>query len=77
MYPFNNQCSPHIESSWLICFANEMTHFDMMGTLVVKEINKIYFREKGIKKPFKAFNNQRILKDNANLFFLTPVWQVF
>ena len=52
-----------------------MTHFDMMGTLVVKEINKIYFREKGIKKPF--FNNQRILKDNANLFFLTPVWQVF
>lgn len=54
-----------------------MTHFDMMGTLVVKEINKIYFREKGIKKPFKAFNNQRILKDNANLFFLTPVWQVF
>ena len=53
MYSFNNQCSPHIESSWLIYFANEMTHLDIMGTLVIKEINKIYFREKGIKKAFK------------------------
>ena len=34
--PFNDQCSRHIETSQLICSANQLTGFYMMGTLVVK-----------------------------------------
>ena len=34
--PFNNQCPHHIETSQLICRANQLTGFYMMGTLVVK-----------------------------------------
>ena len=33
---FNDQCSHHIETSQLICRANQLTGFYMMGTLVVK-----------------------------------------
>ena len=35
--PFNDQCSHHIETSQLI-FANQLTGFYMMGTLVVKRL---------------------------------------
>ena len=36
---FNDQRSHHIEASQLICSANQLTGFYMMGTLVVKKIN--------------------------------------
>ena len=36
---FNDQCSHHIETSKLICIANQLTGFYMMGTLVVKGLN--------------------------------------
>ena len=36
--PFNDQCSHHIETSHLICSANQLTGFYMMGTLVVKRL---------------------------------------
>ena len=39
-YPFNNQCSHHIETSQLICRANQLTGLYMMGTLVVKRFKK-------------------------------------
>ena len=32
----NDQCSHHIETSQLICRANKLTGFYMMGTLIVK-----------------------------------------
>ena len=32
----NDQCSHHIETSQLICRADQLTGFYMMGTLVVK-----------------------------------------
>ena len=35
-YSFNNQCSHHIETSQLICRANQQTGFYMIGTLVIK-----------------------------------------
>ena len=35
----NNQCSHHIGTSQLICRANQLTGFYMMGTLVVKGLN--------------------------------------
>ena len=34
----NGQCSHHIETSQLICPANQLTGFYMMGTLAVKEL---------------------------------------
>ena len=34
--PFNEQCPSHIETSPLICFANQLTGFYMRGTLAVK-----------------------------------------
>ena len=34
----NKQCSRHIETSQLICSANPLTGFYMMGTLVVKRL---------------------------------------
>ena len=37
--PFNDQCSHHIETSQLICSANQLISFYMMGTLVVKGLN--------------------------------------
>ena len=37
---FNDQCSHHIETSQLIFRANQLTGFYMMGTLVVKGLNK-------------------------------------
>ena len=39
--PFNDQCSHHIETSQLICSANQQTGFYMMGTLVVKRLTYI------------------------------------
>ena len=36
LQPFNDQCSHHIETSQLICYANQLTGFYMVGTLVVK-----------------------------------------
>ena len=38
---FNDQCSHHIETSQLICSANQPTDFYMMGTLVVKRLTSI------------------------------------
>ena len=37
--PFNDQCSHHIETSQLICSANQLTGLYMMGKLVVKGLN--------------------------------------
>ena len=39
--PLNDQCSHHVESSQLICRANQLTAFYMMGTLVVKGLIKL------------------------------------
>ena len=36
--PFKDQCSHHIETSQLICSANQLTSFYMMGILVVKRL---------------------------------------
>ena len=41
-HPFNDQCFPHIETNQLICRANQLTGFYMMGTLVVKGLIEIY-----------------------------------
>ena len=38
--PFNNQCSHHVATSQLICRANQLTDFYMMGALVVKRLIK-------------------------------------
>ena len=40
-HPFNNQCFHHIETNQLICTANQLTGFYMMGTLVVKGLIEI------------------------------------
>ena len=37
-FAFNDQCSHRIETSQLICSANQLTLFYMMGTLVVKRL---------------------------------------
>ena len=44
--PFNGQCSYHVETSQLICSANQMTGFYMMGTLVVKGLKSTESEEK-------------------------------
>ena len=36
---FNARRSHHIETSQMICSANQLTGFYMMGTLVVKNLN--------------------------------------
>ena len=36
---FNGQCPSHIETSQLICPANQLTGFYVGGTLTVKELN--------------------------------------
>ena len=38
--PFNDQCSHHRETSQLICSANQLSGFYMMGTLVVKKLKR-------------------------------------
>ena len=47
---FNDQYSHHIETSQLICKANQLTGFYMMGTLVVKGL--INNRKKGFSDVF-------------------------
>ena len=37
---FNGQCSHHIETSQLICRANKLTGFYIMGTLAVKGLTQ-------------------------------------
>ena len=39
---FNDQCSHHIEISQLICRANQLSVFCMMGTLVVKGLIRLF-----------------------------------
>ena len=41
--PFNNQCSHHVETSQLICRANQLIDFYMVGALVVKRLIKHFF----------------------------------
>ena len=41
--PFNDQCSHYIDTSQLICSANQLTGFYMMGTLVVKGLINYFF----------------------------------
>ena len=43
LLPFNDQCSHHIETSQLICSANQLTGFYMMGALVYKVLNAHWF----------------------------------
>ena len=40
LWPFKDQCSHHIETSHLICRANQLTGFYAMGTLVVKGLKQ-------------------------------------
>ena len=40
-YPFNDQCSHNIETSPLIFRTNQLTDFYMLGTLVVKVLNRL------------------------------------
>ena len=46
--PFNDQCSHHVETSQLICSANQLTGFYMRGTLVVKRLMYSYENLKGL-----------------------------
>ena len=39
LQPFNDQCPSHLETSQLICRANQLTSFYMRGTLVAKGLN--------------------------------------
>ena len=39
--PFNDPCSNHVETSQLICSANQLTGFYMIGTLVVKGLKLV------------------------------------
>ena len=39
--PFNDPYSNHIETSQLICSANQLTGFYMIGTLVVKGLKLV------------------------------------
>ena len=48
--PFNGQCSHHMGTSQLICSANQLTSFYMMGTLAVKRLRKY---EIGLKETCK------------------------
>ena len=43
LYPFNDQCSHHTETSQLICRANQLTGFYMIGTLVVKGLKNYHY----------------------------------
>ena len=40
-YPFNDKCCHHIATIPLICFANQLTGFYMIGTLVDKGLISI------------------------------------
>ena len=39
-YPIKNQCCPHIETSQLICTANQLTSFYIRGRLAFNGLNK-------------------------------------
>ena len=39
-YPIKGQCCPHIETSQLICDANQLTGFYMRATLALNGLNK-------------------------------------
>ena len=40
IYPFNDQCPSHIETSPLISYANQLVGFCMRGTLIVKGLRR-------------------------------------
>ena len=48
---FNGQCYHHIETSQLICRVKQLAGFSMLGTLVVKRLNR---RVGNISKKKKA-----------------------
>ena len=53
--------SHHIETSQLICSANQanqLTGFYMMGTLVVKGLMQLYDTSRNVRKPLKHFSRQ-------------------
>ena len=60
----NDQCSHHIETSQLICSANQLTGFYMMRTLVVKGLNLM----KRLVEIFAGNNHQN--KNDHMIFIL-------
>ena len=48
-YPFNCQCFPHIETSQLICKANQLTGFYMRETLAINGLNSKLKEKKTLK----------------------------
>ena len=40
--PFNGQCLSHIETSQLICYANQFTGFYIRRTLVVEGLTSVF-----------------------------------
>ena len=42
--PSNNQCFHHIETSQLICRANQLTGFYIMGAMIVKGLKNLQIK---------------------------------
>ena len=55
-WPFNDQCSYHIETSQVICWANQLTGFYIMGTLVVKMLRDTLLHQ----------NTEKVIKRKRN-----------
>ena len=69
--PFNNQCSHHIETSQLICSANQLTGFYMIGSLFVKGLIIIFFETQ--KQPPEVFYKRICSWKFRNIHRKTPV----
>ena len=74
-----DQCSHHIETSQLICSANQLTGFYMMGTLVDKWLSsEKSHREMNIGKYFwrwlSLVHLTPTLEDSANLMEGKPFY---
>ena len=73
-YTFNDQCPHHIETSQLICSANQLTGFYMMETLVVTRLNKGTNRslKEGLRGSFPILKDKLLLcyQKQGSLFIL-------
>ena len=62
--PIKCQCCPHIETSQLICFADQLTGFNMRTTLELNGLNEV-------------FTTEQIFLRARNFLYLYPILFIY
>ena len=77
LWPFKDQCFHHIETSHLICRANQLTRFYTIGTLVVKGLKQKKIRSSHLRCSIKLSSDNLIKVTAEKCLWKSPFLSKF